>query len=103
MAVIKVAINGFGRIGRHTFKVAWEKKDIEIVAVNDLTDNKTLAHLLTYDTAYPKFDHGVSYDEKSLIVDGRQVKAFAEKDPSRLPWKEMKIDVVVESTGVFLT
>lgn len=101
MSKIKVAINGFGRIGRHAFKVAWEKKDLEVVAVNDLTDNKTLAHLLKYDTAYPDFGESVECDEKNLIVDGKKIKVFSEKDPAKLPWKELGIDVVIESTGFF--
>lgn len=104
MKKLRVAINGFGRIGRHSFKVAWDKKHIdnmEIVAVNDLTDTKTLAHLLKYDTAYPEFPHKVSSDDKYLIVDGTKVMVFAEKDPAKLPWKDLKIDVVIESTGRF--
>ena len=101
MAVIKVAINGFGRIGRHAFKVAWEKKNIEIVAINDLTDTRTLAHLLKYDTAYPDFEPVVSYDEHNIIVGKKKIPAFAEKDPSILPWKKLGVDVVIESTGKF--
>ncbi|HYE59654.1 MAG TPA: type I glyceraldehyde-3-phosphate dehydrogenase [Candidatus Kapabacteria bacterium] len=98
---MRVAINGFGRIGRHALKAGWEKKGMEIVAINDLTDTKTLAHLLKYDTAYPDFAHKVTSDEKHIIVDGKKVRAFAEKEPSKLPWKELKIDVVIESTGRF--
>ncbi len=101
MKKIRVAINGFGRIGRHALKVAWTKKDIEVVAVNDLTDTKTLAHLLKYDTAYPDFAAEVSHDEKNIIVDGKKIVACAEKDPALLPWKDLKIDVVIESTGRF--
>lgn len=101
MQKVRIAINGFGRIGRHSFKVAWGKEDLEVVAINDLTDNKTLAHLLKYDTAYPAFDHEIGYDEENLIVDGKQIKAFGEKDPTQLPWRELDIDVVLESTGVF--
>lgn len=99
--MINIAINGFGRIGRHVFKVAWGRTDMKIVAINDLTDTKTLAHLLKYDTAYPDFPYEVSHDEKNLIVDGKTVPAFAQKDPSTLPWKDLGVDVVVESTGVF--
>lgn len=99
--MIRVAINGFGRIGRHTFKVAWRKKNLKIVAVNDITDTKTLAHLLKYDTAYPDFPDAVSYDEKHLMVNKQKVLALAEKDPALLPWKKLKIDVVIESTGRF--
>lgn len=99
--MIKVAINGFGRIGRQVFKAAWDRNNIKVVALNDLTDTRTLAHLLKYDTAYPDFPHQVSYDDNNLIIAGEKVKAFAQKDPMRLPWKEMGIDVVVESTGIF--
>ncbi len=99
--MIRIAINGFGRIGRHAFKVASKKKNMEIVAVNDLTDTKTLAHLLKYDTAYPEFEPVVSYDEKNIIVGRKKVAVFAEKDPSVLPWKKLGIDVVIESTGRF--
>ncbi len=99
--MLRVAINGFGRIGRHAFKVAWEKKGIEIVAINDLTDTKTLAHLLKHDTAYPDFAAKVSFDAKNIIVDGKKVMACAEKDPAALPWKQLKVDVVIESTGRF--
>ena len=101
MTKIRLAINGFGRIGRHSFKVAWEKKDVEIVAINDLTDTKTLVHLVKYDTAYPDFPHAVLSDEKHIIVDGKKIPAFAEKDPTQLPWKKLQVDVVIESTGVF--
>ena len=103
MAKIKVAINGFGRIGRHSFKVALKNKNIEVVAINDLTDNKALAHLLKYDTAYPDMGLETSYDDGHIIVDGKKVKAFSEKDPSQLPWKDLEVDVVIESTGVFRT
>ncbi len=103
MSKVRLAINGFGRIGRHALKVAWENKNIEVVAINDLTDNKTLAHLLKYDTAYPDFGREVLYDEKNLIIEGKKVKVYAVKDPAQLPWKELGIDVVIESTGVFRT
>jgi glyceraldehyde 3-phosphate dehydrogenase len=99
----KIAINGFGRIGRHVFKVAFDKKDLEVVAINDLVDNKTLAHLLKYDTAYPDFAHEVSFDDENLIVDGKKIKAYAEKDPTNLPWGDLGVDIVVESTGFFRT
>jgi glyceraldehyde 3-phosphate dehydrogenase len=104
MKKLRVAINGFGRIGRHALKVAWDKKHagkIEIVAVNDLTDTRTLAHLLKYDTAYPDFAPKVTFDENSLIIGGKKVQAFKEKDPSMLPWAKLGIDVVIESTGRF--
>jgi len=105
MGKINVAINGFGRIGRHSLKVIQEKHQdtMEVVAINDLTDNKTLAHLLKYDTAYPSLDYDVSYDDSHLIVGGQKINAYAEKDPAQLPWKDLKVDVVIESTGVFRT
>ncbi len=101
MKKIRVAINGFGRIGRHAFKVAWQKKQLEIVAVNDLTDTKTLAHLLKYDTAYPDFAAKVGFDETHLNVGSKKIAVYAEKDPSVLPWKKLDVDVVIESTGHF--
>ena len=97
----RIAINGFGRIGRHALKIAWGKKDLEVAAINDLTDTKTLAHLLKYDTAYPDFASLVSFDAENIIVDGKKVRALAEKDPAKLPWKNMKVDVVLECTGRF--
>lgn len=99
--MVRIAINGFGRIGRNAFKIAFDRKDTEIVAINDLTDTKTLAHLLKYDSNYGTWDHDVTYDDTSIIVDGKQIKAFAEKDPSALPWRDNNIDVVIESTGLF--
>ena len=99
MAKIKVAINGFGRIGRNVFKIALERNDIEIVGINDLTDTKTLAHLLKYDSTQGRFP-GVTFDEENIIVNGTKVKVTAEKNPLTIPWKE-KPDVVIESTGVF--
>ncbi|MFW5793420.1 MAG: type I glyceraldehyde-3-phosphate dehydrogenase [Bacteroidota bacterium] len=101
MANIKVAINGFGRIGRLTLKASLEKKNIEIVAVNDLTDSKTLAHLLKYDSVHGKFPGTVTAEGDNIVVNGKKIKVYAEKDPANLPWKELGIDVVVESTGVF--
>lgn len=98
---MQVAINGFGRIGRQAFKVAFGRKKIKIVGINDLTDTKTLAHLLKYDTAYGKYDKKVSFDEKNIIVDGEKIPVFAEKDPSALPWEKLKVDVVLECTGRF--
>jgi glyceraldehyde 3-phosphate dehydrogenase len=103
MKKIRIAINGFGRIGRHVAKVAFEKKDIEIVAVNDLADTRTLAHLMKYDTAYPDFPHTVAADDGFLVIDKKKIQVLSEKDPTKLPWKKLKIDVVVESTGVFRT
>lgn len=101
MAVAKVAINGFGRIGRSAFKIAWERKDIEIVAINDLTDTKTLAYLLKNDSNYGTYGREVSYDDQSIVIDGTKVRVLAEKDPIALPWREMAVDIVIESTGFF--
>jgi glyceraldehyde 3-phosphate dehydrogenase len=97
----KVAINGFGRIGRLTFRALLAKKDIEIVAINDLTDNHTLAHLLKYDSVHGKFDGTVDYDDNYLIINGKKINAYEERDPAKLPWKELGVDVVAECTGVF--
>jgi len=99
MAKIKIAINGFGRIGRNVFKIALEKPDLEVVGINDLTDTKTLAHLLKYDSTQGRYE-GVSYKNEFLIVNGIQVKVTAETNPANIPWSETP-DVVVESTGVF--
>ncbi|MBQ6570979.1 type I glyceraldehyde-3-phosphate dehydrogenase [Candidatus Saccharibacteria bacterium] len=99
--MVKLAINGFGRIGRSSFKIAFERHDVEIVALNDLTDTKTLAHLLKYDSSYGIYDHDISSDEENLIVDGKKIRVFAEKDPAALPWGELGVDVVIESTGLF--
>ena len=102
MAKIKVAINGFGRIGRLTFKSLLERDNVEIVAINDLTDNKTLAHLLKYDSVHGRFNGTVSYDDNSLTVNGQHIAALAERDPKLLPWKDMGVDIVLESTGRFV-
>ncbi|MGC9049178.1 MAG: type I glyceraldehyde-3-phosphate dehydrogenase [Patescibacteria group bacterium] len=99
--MIKIAINGFGRIGRPTFRLALNSKILDIVAINDLTDTKTLAHLLKYDSLYGQFEREVSYDNENLIVDGKKYHVYAEKDPINLPWKELDIDIVLESSGVF--
>lgn len=98
----KVAINGFGRIGRSAFKIAFERADLEIVAINDLTDTKTLAHLVKYDSNYGTYERDVSSDEQHIIVAGQPIRVLNEKDPAALPWKEMDIDVVIESTGLFV-
>ncbi|WP_027123835.1 type I glyceraldehyde-3-phosphate dehydrogenase [Mycoplasmoides pirum] len=104
MSQIKVAINGFGRIGRLTFRALMNYPNIDVVAVNDLTDAKTLAHLLKYDTAHGALPNFVTVNDKNNIsIDGKELKVFAEKDPSKLPWKDLGIDLVVESTGLFLT
>lgn len=97
----RVAINGFGRIGRSAFKIAFDRTDVEIVAINDLTDTKTLAHLLKHDSNYGLYHKEVSFDEQDLIVEGQKIRVLAEKDPAALPWKDMDIDVVIESTGFF--
>lgn len=101
--MIKVAINGFGRIGRMVFRAGLKDKSIKFIALNDLTDTKTLAHLLKYDSVHGKFDGTVEYDEENLIVNGNKIRVYAKRDPSELPWKKHNIDVVVESTGFFLT
>src|SRR3989338_1033474 len=99
--MINVAINGFGRIGRMVFRAAWDDKKINIVAVNDLTDNRTLAHLLKYDSVHGIFSEEVSHGDGYLKVGKKKIQVLAEKDPAQLPWKKLKIDVVVESTGRF--
>jgi glyceraldehyde 3-phosphate dehydrogenase len=95
---IKVGINGFGRIGRLVFKAGYTRKNIEFVAVNDLTDAKTLAHLLKYDSVHGRFPGKVEATEDSILVNGKAIKVLAEKDPAKLPWKELGVDVVIEST-----
>jgi glyceraldehyde 3-phosphate dehydrogenase len=98
---IKVAINGFGRIGRAFLKVAWTRPEIEIVAVNDLGSIDSLAYLLRHDTVYHGWDHDVQVNGTDLVIDGKTVKFVSEKDTTKLPWKDLGIDVVVESTGLF--
>ena len=98
----RVAINGFGRIRRNAFKVAFERSDLEIVAINDLTAPETLAHLLKHDSNYGTYGKEVGFDEKGIIVEGKHIDVFAERDPAALPWSEHKIDVVIESTGFFV-
>ncbi len=97
----KIAINGFGRIGRNAFKIAFERSDLEIVAINDLTDNKTLAYLLKHDSNYGTYGHEVTYSDNGIVVDGKEVKVLAEKDPAALPWAALGVDLVIESTGFF--
>jgi len=101
--MVKVAINGFGRIGRNAFKVAMSKENpsFEIVAINDLTSADTLAHLLKYDSIFGKFPGTVEVKDSSLVVNGKEIKIYAEKDPATLPWGEMGVDIVIESTGFF--
>ena len=98
---IITAINGFGRIGRTAFRIALKSKSLKIVAINDLADTKSLAHLLKYDSIYHRFDGEVSYDEQNLIINGQKIKVCAEKDPANLPWEELGIDLVLESSGYF--
>lgn len=100
---VKIGINGFGRIGRNAFKAILAKypNEFEVVAVNDLTDPKTLAHLLKYDSCYGIFNGTVDYTDTSIIVNGKEIKVLAEKDPANLPWKDLGVEVVIESTGRF--
>lgn len=100
---MKIAINGFGRIGRSVFKVAFERKDIEIVAINDITDPKTLAYLLKYDSNYGVLKYSVEAADEAIIVDGKKIKVTAIREPKNLPWKELGVDVAIESTGIFRT
>lgn len=102
MSKTKVAINGFGRIGRLTFKVLLSKENIEVVAINDLTDTATLAHLLKYDSVHGRFDGTVSATEDGIVVNGKEIKIYAEKEPANLPWGKLGVDVVLESTGRFV-
>jgi len=98
---IRIAINGFGRIGRLTFRNLIENPNVEVVAINDLTDNTTLAHLLKFDSAHGIFPHAVSADEKFIYVDNNKINAYEERDPAKLPWKDLGVDVVLECTGIF--
>ncbi len=100
MPKIKVAINGFGRIGRNAFKIALDKPNLEIVGLNDLTDTKTLAHLLKYDSTQGKFEGSISYDDDGIIVNGKKIIVSAERNPAKIPWAETP-DIVIESTGIF--
>jgi glyceraldehyde 3-phosphate dehydrogenase len=99
--MIRVAINGFGRIGRMVLKAGLKDPSIEFVAINDLTDTKTLAHLFKYDSVHGKFDGKIESNDSILIVNDKEIKVFAEKDPSQLPWKDINVDIVIESTGFF--
>ncbi len=102
MKKIKVAINGFGRIGRVSLRVMLERNNIDVVAINDLTDSKTLAHLFKYDSVHGVAKGDVSYEEKAIVINGKKIPVFAEKDPANLPWAKLDVDLVVESTGFFL-
>ena len=99
--MIKLAINGFGRIGRNALKIALDRRDVEIVAINDLTDPKTLSKLLKYDSSYGTYDLPVSFDESNILVGDKKIRVLAEKDPALLPWRDLGVDVVIESTGLF--
>lgn len=101
MATKKIAINGFGRIGRAALKIALEKKSLEVVAINDLTEASVLAHLFRYDTAYGRYRKNVEAKDGKLIIDGQEIPVYAEPDPKKLPWGELKVDVVLECTGRF--
>ncbi len=98
---MKIAINGFGRIGRNVFKIAFDRPGVEIVGINDLTNPKTLAHLLKYDSTFGVYGKSVSAKDDAIVVDGKEIKIFAERNPASLPWGSLGVDVVVESTGVF--
>jgi len=99
--MVKIGINGFGRIGRNVFRASFSNPNVEVVAVNDLTDVNTLAHLLKYDTTHGKFDGTVEAKEGALIVNGKEIKVFAERNPADLPWGSVGAEIVVESTGIF--
>jgi glyceraldehyde 3-phosphate dehydrogenase len=101
MTKVRVAINGFGRIGRITFRALLKKENVEVVAFNDLTDTTTLAHLLKYDSVHGKFDGTVTVDGDYLIINGKKIRVYAERDPKDLPWKDLNIDIVAECTGIF--
>ncbi|MBS1944015.1 MAG: type I glyceraldehyde-3-phosphate dehydrogenase [Bacteroidetes bacterium] len=103
MPKIRIAINGFGRIGRITSRILLQRNDVELVAANDLADTATLAHLFKYDSVHGRYPDQVGHDAKHLLVGGRKIALFAEQDPAKLPWKELAVDVVIESTGHFLT
>ncbi len=100
---MRVAINGFGRIGRITLRALLKKKNVEVVAINDLTDVRTLAHLFKYDSVHRQFEGTVEWSQNELVINGSSIQVFAERDPSKLPWKKLGVDVVIESTGLFRT
>lgn len=101
MAKVRVAINGFGRIGRITYRALLRKENVEVVAFNDLTDTKTLAHLFKYDSVHGKFDGDVDVDGEYLIINGNRIRVYSERDPEQLPWGDLNVDIVVECTGIF--
>jgi glyceraldehyde 3-phosphate dehydrogenase len=98
---MKVAINGFGRIGRNVFKVAFERDGVDVVAINDITDTLTLAHLLKYDSVFGPYAKSIDHDDGSIVVDGKAIRACSERNPKNLPWKELGVDLAIESTGIF--
>src|SRR5258706_11018065 len=98
---VRVGINGFGRIGRLALKAGLQNKELEFVAVNDLTDAKTLAHLFKYDSTFGVYPGTVTHKEGAIVIDGKEIKVTSEKDPSKLPWKQLGVDIVIESTGFF--
>ncbi|MEO0404775.1 MAG: glyceraldehyde 3-phosphate dehydrogenase NAD-binding domain-containing protein, partial [Bacteroidota bacterium] len=98
---MKVAINGFGRIGRLTFRTLMERPDVQVVAINDLTDAETLAHLLRYDSVQGAYQHDVQVSDAGFVIKGETIQVHSERDPAQLPWGSLEVDVVVESTGVF--
>ena len=99
--MLNVAINGFGRIGRTALRAGWERKNLNFAAINDLTDPKTLAHLLVHDSVFGKWHHEVKSGQDHLKIDGKKVPVFAQTDPTLIPWGKIKVDVVIESTGRF--
>lgn len=103
MKKTRIAINGFGRIGRLIFREIFNDPEFEIVAINDLTDAATLAHLLKYDTAHGKLNENISHTENSIVVNGKEYRVYSEKDPLNLPWKELNVDIVIEGTGRYVT
>jgi len=103
MGKIKIGINGFGRIGRNAFKIAFERSDIEIIAINDLTDAKTLAYLLKHDNNYGTYQRDVTYSDDEIIVGDQHIKILARDNPAGIPWGDLGVDIVIESTGRFTT
>jgi len=101
MSKVRIAINGFGRIGRMFLRVAHLRENFEIVAINDVMEPFTMAHLLKYDSVHKKFDGKVEFNQNHIEVNGKKIKVFTEEDPSKLPWKELDIDIVIEATGKF--
>lgn len=99
--MVKVGINGFGRIGRNVLRAALGNPEIQIVAINDLTDSKTLAHLLKYDSLLGKLDADVTAGEGQLVVNGKSITVFSERDPANIPWRQREVDIVIEATGFF--